>query len=232
VGKLADSGYVQGRWSRRREVWVDVPQPGGGIARIIETSPVDELVWLDDDPCDGAAGCGDPVCVVENAQDAGSGYPDGSQRVERLVVHAFHGCIVEEELEFEVEGEPLDEDDWPKPKALDEEKMPEGVRVRGFVVASTDGKERLRKVAVAGGDGTLDLPGRLSFAGADFSSPDMDLWHMDWRSRLIRFRAPSDGSSATGGCGGEFAGECESVSGSAGGVIEDVGGAMADLVLH
>ncbi len=55
---------------------------------------------------------------------------------------------------------------------------------------------------------------RFSVAAATYGSPDMDLWHMNWRARLIRFRLSYD--SETEGEGGD-AEESGSWGGTGGG---------------
>jgi hypothetical protein len=222
IGLLDESEYVEGLWTRRVDRWVEWPDVGGGTSKSIEESGVRELVWLDDDPCDGEGHCGaSQICAAEEREDAGAGYPAGAERVTREAYLDFHGCLVEREIDTEVEGEPLDPDEWAKPRVLDEELLPEGLRVRGFVLAGSGQGARRRKVAIAGGGGpTFEVGGKVAFAGADFLSAGGDLWHMDWRSRLVLFRFPADGGSLSGSCAGEFAADCQQV----GGQIDGLGG--------
>ncbi len=236
VSKIGSSAYQKGQWTRVEDVWVEVQQGDGYVHKVIESTGTREVVWLDDDPCDGEAACGGPpVCATEEREPAGGTYPSGSERIFRKAFLYLHSCIVEEEIEMEVTGEALDADEWPKPKALDEEQVPEGLRVRGFVVGGTRYDKRVRKVAIGGGEPGGGLPGRLSFAAADYLSPDMDLWHMNWRSRLIRFRMTSEEGGLSDSCSGEFASECGSVGGSVdsfmGGGGMDIPG-TDDLILH
>jgi hypothetical protein len=235
VPKLDSDAYVKGLWTRTEDVWVEVEQGDGYVHKFVESSKGKELEWLTGDPCDGEAACGSPpVCATEDREDAGEGYPSGAQRVTRRAYLYFHSCIVEEDIEMEVSGEALDPDEWPKPKAVDEEQIPDGLTVRGFVVAGTRTGGRRAKVAIGGGAPGDGPPGRLAFASADFLSPDMDLWHMNWRSRLVRFRMPSEEGGLSGSCSGEFAAECASVGGEADSFM---GGGMSlpgatDLIIH
>ena len=236
VGKMGASNYLKGQWTRTVDVWVEIEQEGGYVHKMIESSGESEVVWLDDDPCDGEAACGgEYICASEDEENAGSGYPDGARRITRNAYKYLHACIVEEEIEVEVPGEPIDADEWPKPKALDEEEVPEGLRVRGFVLGSTRRAGRLEKVSIAGGDPGDGVPGRISFAAADFLSPDMDLWHMNWRSRLIRFRLGGGEEGFSESCSGAFAAECSQV----GGQVDAFGGdggfevpGLEDAILH
>ncbi len=239
IGKQESNRYGEGLWTRRKDVWVEWVDSSGQISKSIESTGAKELVWIDDDPCEGGGVCGgEVVCFIEDNEDAGSGYPDGAQRVTRTEYPALHSCLIEETLEVEVQGEPLDPDDWPKPKALDDEQLPEGLRVRGFVIAGTGYEGRMRKVGIAGsGHDDVDAVGRIGFAAADFTSGDMDLWHMSWRSRLIRFRMPSSDEGFAGSCDGEFSSECQSVGSQTDTFFDGGGGAngltgLEGLVLH
>ena len=236
ASKMEADAYQRGQWTRTVDVWVEVEQEGGYVHKMIESTGQKELLWLDGDPCDGEASCGGGVvCSVQEEEDAGSGYPSGATRITSTAYKYLHACLIEEKIEMEVSGEPLDPDEWPKPKALDDEQVPEGLRVRGFVVGGTRRKSRLDKVAVAGGSPEEGIPGRLSFAAADFLSADMDLWHMNWRSRLIRFRPGSQEGGLSGDCEGAFSAECSQVGGqvdsfTGGGGMEMPG--MDELIIH
>ena len=232
IGLLDHDDFLRAQWTRRKDVWVEWTDPGGYPAKSVESSGSPELVWDDGDPCDGEGSCGGgAVCDEEEREDAGSGYPDGAERVTRTVYTALNGCILEEDIEIEIQGEPLDPDEWPKPKALDEEALPEALRLRGFVFGGTGYDARMRKVAIAGSDGGEGPPGRISFAAADFSSEDEDLWHMNWRSRLIRFRLPASGEGMSESCSGAFASECSGVGQKADGYF-DGDSFSPDLVIH
>jgi Flp pilus assembly protein TadG len=235
IEKQGTENYKRGQWTRRTEVWIEIEDGDGHVQRLDELAPVQELVWEEGDPCDGEGHCtDDPICSIEDREDAGDSYPDGAERVTRRAYTLLHGCLIEENIEIEVTGEPLDPDDWPKPRALDEEQLPEGLRLKGFVVGGTAVETRMRRVAVAGGDpGDPVIAGRISFAAAEFLSPDMDLWHMTWRSRLIRFRTGGDGFAA--GCSGEFSGECGQVGGIVDGFASGGGFSLPgleDYIVH
>ncbi len=222
IGLVDDSEYVEGLWTRRVDRWVEWPDGGGGTSMSIEESGQRELVWLGGDPCDGEGQCGaSQICAAEEREDAGFGYPPGAERVTREAYLDFHGCLVEREIDTKVEGEPLDSDEWAKPRVLDEDLLPEGLRVRGYVLGGSFGTTRRRKVAIAGGLGQgAGFGGRVAFAGSDFLSAAGDLWHMDWRSRLVLFRLPSEGGGLSGSCSGEFAADCQQV----GGQVDGLGG--------
>jgi hypothetical protein len=210
IDRQGGSKYRRGEWTRHTEIRIERLDGSGHVEILEERPPEQEVVWLDDDPCDGEGHCADdPICETEEREDAGGAYPAGAERVEKRAYTRLHGCIIEEKIEIEVNGEPLDPDEWPKPKALDEAQVPDGLRLRAFVVGGTGRGERLQKVGIAGGDPGGSLGARLSFAASDFLSPEMDLWHMDWRSRLIRFR--TGGSGFASSCSGAFASQCASV---------------------
>ena len=223
LGKQTSPKYQRGEWGRVTEVRIELASADGHAEILEERAPEHELVWLDGDPCDGDGHCGDdPICETEEREGAGDEYPAGAERVTRRSYARLHGCIVEEQIDVEVSGEPLDPDEWPKPKALDGDQVPDGLRLRGFVIGGSEKGERMRKVAVAGGDPGASAGARLSFAASDFLSPEMDLWHMDWRSRLIRFR-PGGGGFASS-CSGSFAAECGSVGEAVDGYSTSDGG--------
>ncbi|MFO8072087.1 MAG: hypothetical protein R6V85_09455 [Polyangia bacterium] len=240
LGAQSDDDYVRGLWGWRRDRWVEWVDAVGGTHVETLGSGEEGSSWLEDDPCEGQGGCaGETICESETREDADGSYPEGAEIVTRTVYLELHGCLVEEEIEMEVQGEPLDSDEWARPRALDEDLLPEGLRVRGFVLAGTDHEQRRRGVAIAAGAGPGDvLPGRLAFAGADFLSGEMDLWHMDWRGRLIRFRLPAGGLDLGSQCGGEFAGECGQVGdkidgGGEDGLLGSLGApGLEDFVLH
>jgi hypothetical protein len=225
IGLMKKSEYVKGLWTRRVDRFVEWPDVGGGTSVSVEDPGTRELVWLGGDPCDGEGHCGaGPICITEEREEAGVGYPADAERVTRTAFLDFHGCLVKRKIETKVEGEPLDPDEWAKPRVLDEELLPEGLRVRGFVLSGSGRGARRRKVAIAGGGGpAFGLDGRVAFAGADFLSAAGDLWHMDWRSRLVRFRFPADGGSLSGSCAGEFAADCQQVGGQVDGLGDGQG---------
>lgn len=235
IGRQGSAAYRRGQWTRRTVVSVERAAEGGGADVLDERAPEDELVWLDGDPCDGEGRCDrDPICGTEEREAAGIPYPPGAERVTRRSYLLMHGCIVEEEIPIEVNGEPLDPDDWPKPKALDRAQVPDGLRLRGYVTGGTEKGGRMRRVGVAGGDPGSGGGARISFAAAEFLSPEMDLWHMTWRSRLIRFRA--GGGGLAGQCGGSFASECGSVGEAVDGASLPGGGSapagLAAWIVH
>jgi len=243
------SDYQKGLWTRRVDEWVEWPRSSGGVGATMEIS-IKEAVWLEDDPCDGEGICGSiDICSTEEREDAEDNYPEGAKRVRKLTYINLNGCIIEEESTPEMEGEPLNSDDWPKPLKVDDEELPEGLRVRGFVLAGSKSAKRQDRVAVKKNGGGKAVPGRIGFAAADFFSADMDLWHMNWKSRLIRFRKPTngdggdsgsgDGAGMTGGCSGAFASECEKVSDKISSSFDSIGAdnkgggfKLEDFILH
>ncbi len=137
-------GYQRGQWTRSRKIWVEWTTSSGQLKKKIEDEEDKRLVTLKEDPCDGTGSCGGEICtdevidLVDEPQ-----YPDNARRVTQTTYHDLHNCIIEEELEMNIEMEQANEDDWGRPRILDEEQFPEGARLRGVVLGRRDAKNDL-----------------------------------------------------------------------------------------
>ncbi|MDD5306917.1 MAG: hypothetical protein PHU25_06300 [Deltaproteobacteria bacterium] len=236
-----DGKYGKGLWTVRKDVWVQWPVNGGGAQSAAEVTDERKLEWIEEDPCDEEGSCGhDPICETTGEEDAsGEGFPDGAIRVTRLSYLALHGCVTEETTTIEAKGQPMEE--VARPREPDPDKLPEGARVRAFVLGGTAAGKRLDGTGIAaeGGSDVASAPGRFSFAAAEFfcsraASPAEtgDLWQMDWLARLIRFRQAAGGGGFAGSCEGPFAAQCASVGTGADGAAKGVPAGLEDWVLH
>jgi hypothetical protein len=135
--------------------------------------------------------------------------------------------------------------DWPKPLKLingwDSQR-----NVRAFTVltdANLEARRRAVGIAARQQPGAPTANQLLGMAQAEvfgfnrsFDPHHEDLWHMDWRARLVRFTL-SDGSDRTGGVGdaagsGVPAGAVDVVSGAIDKALGGAGGLQDQFLLH
>jgi hypothetical protein len=134
-------------------------------------------------------------------------------------------------------------DDWPKALELSKDWTPTyaGRYVRAFTVLSDsnlDARRRAVGIAARNKPAAPALNQLVGMAQAEmfgFNGHE-DLWHMDWRARLVRFRF-SDGSDTSGGVGdaagsGVPAGAVDVVSGALGKALGGAGGLQDQFLLH
>jgi len=217
LGLQEASRYRRGQWTVRRTVTLRWATAGGQVEERREGAAEQELVWREEDPCAGAGRCDDePICVTESESPAARpDLPLDAVAVTREEWVRLHGCLTRQEIATPVEGEPLD--DLARPREPDPELFPEAPRLTGWVLGGSGAGERLRRVGLGTSPASAPPPGRIGFAAAEYfcrraatPAETGDLWQMDWRARLIRFRRSS--SSAPGGCDGAFAAVCGQVA--------------------
>jgi hypothetical protein len=160
---------------------------------------------------------------------------DPSARYQSL---QFNQCEIDEHQQVQTGGA-----DWPKPLVLTA-GWTQQQHVRAFtVLTDTNMEARRRAVAVASRNKPgAPLPNQmLGMAQADFfawnGGGHDDLFHMDWRARLVRFSF-SDGSDRAGGLGGAVgsgvpAGADQLVAGVIAAFLGNAGAGLQDqFLLH
>jgi hypothetical protein len=195
------------------------------------------------------------LCIHEEELDS---YEDGSGRLYREVKRTswlyLHSCEIEEEVLVEAAGDPVEGSDDKVPREVDMERYEQDSKMRSIVIGGGAKNERIRMVGVATDAASADngSNGRVSFAAAEYYSPNTDLWHMNWRARLIRFRLSYDesegggrsedgpfGNSGQGSCMEGFEDVCDKITGGLGsggfdGLVSGFGSGLSpeSYILH
>lgn len=212
VGRMEMSSFQKARWFYTEEKWIEVMRDDGILQVAQQWPKVSETKWLSTYPCDEPANCtGSKICSTEE-RIPDDRYGPHAIQVTRIEYKLIYGCVVAEEIELE-QSEAIDGDGWPKPRVLDDDAERDDFRVWGVGLGVNNSESRQNGVgALYGLRATSLFDARFNVASAEFTSTQGDLWHMDWYSRLIRFRMP-DGGLSKNGCGGANAQVCERASG-------------------
>jgi hypothetical protein len=156
-------------------------------------------------------------------------------RITKTIYRALTACVIKENVKSQFQGQKLDSSEWPGPRELDKDKTRDDFSVWSLVFGKNSVSKRYKDVAIASPKAKkFKWKARFGFASAMFSSKHNDLWHMDWRSRLIRFRLPGSGSDSDSDSG--FGSNCKApfkqVCKKAGGFIGKLKDLDEKLIIH
>jgi hypothetical protein len=144
----------------------------------------------------------EPICILETRkvvsawERARYSAPSGAflEHVTRKAYLVLSGCVLEEDIAVEAQGEPIAQNDEERssmaPRELDVERFEAESTLRALVLGGRKAGRRLQGTNLFGHKASDKLGQRLSVAAAEYYSMDdypESLWSMRWLSRLVRF---------------------------------------------
>ncbi|MBN2801491.1 MAG: hypothetical protein JXR91_00200 [Deltaproteobacteria bacterium] len=232
TSKFNEEGYSMARWNIVEEKWEETTDRSGIVTKT-DKKVKKYFKWLADDPCNGEAKCGEEaICETSKSDTVFKSEEDNNITskviVTRKVYKAIESCIVKEKSEPGEMPEALNSSDWPVHKVIKKDAKEKDFNIIGVAAGKNSGDARLKNVGIPIGKSKNQLlDKRIAVAKSQFLSPNNDLWHMDWYSRLIRFKMDKDEKKSTG-CSGTSNAACSKVTGNLG-KIKKLG---SDLIIH
>ncbi len=225
IARFNRKGFKKARWLITTERWEETTDKNGHVITGKKTER-DSVKWIDDDPCEAKAKCGeDAICETVTKEPV---FGNSSKLiVTRIIYKAIESCIVKESIKTGKAPEALNTSSWPVHKVIKKNAKNADFNLIGLGAGKNRADNRLKNIGLLikqKKNAAIDR--RIGFAKAQFTSPNPDMWHMDWYSRLIRFRL--DKQSKGFGCKGNSGKSCSKL----GKISGKIGKFQKGMILH